>query len=60
MFIRTVLLFQKPILQPRKVHLSPEMFSVENNLLTPTFKSKRLQISKRYAEQIDTMYQDLD
>jgi len=45
---------------PRKVHLSPEMFSVENNLLTPTFKSKRLQISKRYAEQIDTMYQDLD
>jgi len=46
--------------QPKKIHLSSEMFTVENNLLTPTFKSKRPQLQERYQKEIDEMYEDLD
>jgi len=45
--------------QPKKIHLSPETFTVENNLLTPTFKSKRPQLQERYQKEIDEMYEDL-
>lgn len=42
--------------QIRKIHLDAEQFSVEQNLITPTFKLKRPQLLKHYKEQIDAMY----
>jgi len=40
----------------KSVHLSPEEFSVGNNLLTPTFKLKRNEAKKFFKTQIDDMY----
>uniref|UniRef100_H2ZCS0 Long-chain-fatty-acid--CoA ligase n=1 Tax=Ciona savignyi TaxID=51511 RepID=H2ZCS0_CIOSA len=45
---------------PKKIHLSTELFSVENDLLTPTFKSRRPQLYQRYKTEIEEMYQGLD
>ena len=42
--------------KPKKMHLSAELFSVENDCLTPTFKLKRHQAAKYYQKQIDEMY----
>jgi long-chain acyl-CoA synthetase len=42
----------------KKVHLEPEAFSVESNLLTPTFKKKRPQLQKWYQQVIEEMYKD--
>lgn len=40
----------------KAVKLESEMFAVENDLLTPTFKLKRPQLQKRYQADIDAMY----
>ena len=40
----------------KKFLLSPEAFSVENNLLTPTFKLKRKETREKYQAEIDKMY----
>jgi long-chain acyl-CoA synthetase len=40
----------------KKFHLSPEAFTVENNLLTPTFKLKRKDTREKYAKEIEAMY----
>ncbi|KAK0520184.1 medium-chain fatty acid-CoA ligase faa2 [Tilletia horrida] len=40
------------------LHLSAEPFSVENGLLTPTFKVKRPEAKKYYLEQIKKLYAD--
>ncbi len=40
----------------RAIYLEPEVFSVENELLTPTFKLKRPQLQKKYQAEIDSMY----
>lgn len=45
--------------QVKDIYLFPEMFSVENGLLTPTFKSKRTDLKKKFQSQIDEMYKDL-
>jgi len=45
---------------PKRIFLSEELFSVENNLLTPTFKARRPQIFKRYKTEIDKLYEGLD
>lgn len=40
----------------KKIHITPELFTVENNLLTPTFKLKRKETREKYQKQIDEMY----
>uniref|UniRef100_A0A183BHG0 Long-chain-fatty-acid--CoA ligase n=1 Tax=Globodera pallida TaxID=36090 RepID=A0A183BHG0_GLOPA len=42
--------------QVRAVFLEPEQFTVENGLLTPTFKSKRPQLRQKYREQVAALY----
>lgn len=42
--------------QARKIYLDREQFSVERDLVTPTFKLKRPQLLKEYKTQIDAMY----
>ena len=44
----------------KKLLLDPEPFSVENELLTPTFKYKRPQLQKKYQADIDAMYKALN
>ena len=40
----------------KKLHVEAELWSVDNGMLTPTFKTKRPDLQKRYQEQIDAMY----
>lgn len=42
----------------RAIHIGSEPFSVENGLLTPTFKMKRQQLKDRYESVIDALYQN--
>ena len=41
---------------PQKLHLTAEAFSVENEILTPTFKLKRNDAKKAYYSQIKELY----
>lgn len=45
---------------PKEIYLSSTPFSIENGLLTPTFKNKRIQIKRYYSDIIESMYQKLD
>eukprot|EP00735_Rhodelphis_limneticus_P008670 TRINITY_DN2186_c0_g1::TRINITY_DN2186_c0_g1_i1::g.12866::m.12866 TRINITY_DN2186_c0_g1::TRINITY_DN2186_c0_g1_i1::g.12866 ORF type:complete len:815 (+),score=275.02,sp/Q8LPS1/LACS6_ARATH/43.33/5e-176,AMP-binding/PF00501.23/1.9e-90,AMP-binding_C/PF13193.1/0.024,DUF2946/PF11162.3/0.2 TRINITY_DN2186_c0_g1_i1:48-2492(+) len=45
--------------QARDIHLAPEPFTVENNLLTPTFKLKRNEAKAEYTDIINAMYEGL-
>ncbi|XP_043945765.1 long-chain-fatty-acid--CoA ligase 1 isoform X2 [Protopterus annectens] len=42
--------------QVKDIILHPEMFSIQNGLLTPTLKSKRMELRKYFRSQIDEMY----
>lgn len=42
--------------QVKDIALHNEMFSVENGLLTPTFKAKRADLRNHFREQIDKLY----
>ncbi|CAF1287359.1 unnamed protein product [Rotaria sp. Silwood1] len=44
----------------KDIYLHPEQFSVENNLLTPTMKSKRSELAKYFQKQIDEMYKYIE
>jgi long-chain acyl-CoA synthetase len=44
----------------KAVHLYPEPFSVDNNLITPTFKIKRNIAKIVFKEAIDKMYAEND
>jgi long-chain acyl-CoA synthetase len=44
----------------KDIFLSSEMFTVENDLLTPTLKSKRPQLKAHFKEQLDKMYEKLE
>ncbi|KAF7138949.1 hypothetical protein RHSIM_Rhsim07G0082500 [Rhododendron simsii] len=43
----------------KAVHLDPEPFDMDRDLLTPTFKKKRPQLQKYYQLVIDNMYKSL-
>ena len=45
--------------QVKAIHLSSELFSVENECLTPTQKLVRHKIVKKFREEIDQMYASL-
>ena len=40
----------------KKIYLVPEDFSVDNGMLTPTFKIKRPVVEQHYAKEIDSLY----
>ena len=40
----------------KKIRLSSEMMTLENGLLTPTLKSKRAEVGKFFAKEIELMY----
>lgn len=42
--------------QVKQLHLEPTPFSVENGLLTPTFKSKRPQLRNKYKDVFSQLY----
>nr|XP_061792403.1 long-chain-fatty-acid--CoA ligase 1-like isoform X7 [Nerophis lumbriciformis] len=42
--------------QVRDIALHPEMFSVQNGLLTPTLKAKRAELRSHFRSQIDELY----
>jgi len=45
--------------QVKDIHLDGEMWTAENDLLTPTFKAKRPALLKKYRGVIDRMYENL-
>ena len=45
--------------KPKEIYLTLEAFSIDNDMLTPTFKLKRNIGKQKYQEQIDKMYEDL-
>jgi len=45
--------------KPKDIILTTEPFSIENNMLTPTFKLKRNIGREVYKNQIDAMYIEL-
>jgi len=44
----------------KDIYLHSEQFSTENNLLTPTMKSKRPELGKYFEKEIDEMYKDIE
>eukprot|EP00922_Rhytidocystis_sp_ex-Travisia-forbesii_P055007 GHVS01081476.1.p1 GENE.GHVS01081476.1~~GHVS01081476.1.p1 ORF type:complete len:616 (-),score=106.74 GHVS01081476.1:369-2216(-) len=42
----------------KKIHLHPELFSMENELITPTFKLKRHTAKKMFKDVVDAMYEE--
>ncbi|ORZ09050.1 hypothetical protein BCR41DRAFT_358800 [Lobosporangium transversale] len=43
----------------KKVHLTTDMFSVENGMVTPTLKIRRPQVREYFKEHIQAMYEEL-
>lgn len=46
--------------QVANIALYPELFSLENNLLTPTFKNKRPVLRKKFQSVIDDLYAEIE
>merc|ERR1711935_408870 len=44
---------------PKSIYLSEEPFSVENGILTPTFKLKRQQARDKFEKEIERMYAEM-
>ncbi|XP_022099327.1 long-chain-fatty-acid--CoA ligase 1-like isoform X2 [Acanthaster planci] len=40
----------------KAIHLHAELFSTENDLLTPTFKNKRMTLAEKFKEEIANLY----
>ena len=45
--------------QVKDIYVTSEGFTVENNLLTPTLKTKRPELKKYFTPQIESMYRVL-
>lgn len=43
----------------KRVHLTTDAFTVENGMMTPTFKARRPQVSAHFREQVQAMYADI-
>ncbi|KAG0270750.1 hypothetical protein BGZ95_001569 [Linnemannia exigua] len=43
----------------KRVHLTTDAFSVDNEMMTPTFKVRRPQVAAYFAKQIKDMYEDI-
>ncbi|KAF9131551.1 Long chain acyl-CoA synthetase 7 peroxisomal [Mortierella sp. 14UC] len=43
----------------KNIYVTPEQFSIENDLLTPTFKLKRHQAKEKYDAEIERMYKEI-
>ena len=46
--------------KPKEIFLTLDPFTIENDILTPTFKLKRNIARKVYQKEIDDMYAELD
>ncbi|OQV24778.1 Long-chain-fatty-acid--CoA ligase 6 [Hypsibius exemplaris] len=46
--------------QVKDIYVHPEMFSVENDMLTPTLKTKRNEIKKTFSKQLADLYSQID
>ncbi|KAK5978459.1 long-chain-fatty-acid--CoA ligase 1, partial [Trichostrongylus colubriformis] len=46
--------------QVKAITLCPDMFTVENDLLTPTLKSKRPKLKSHFASELSAMYSTLE
>ncbi|MEQ2214917.1 hypothetical protein XENOCAPTIV_023857 [Xenoophorus captivus] len=46
-------------LQVKDVHLHPELFTIENGLLTPTLKAKRTELKALFQSQLDQLYANI-
>jgi long-chain acyl-CoA synthetase len=44
----------------RRIHLTNELFSIENDLLTPTFKLKRSEVLEYYKKEIDLLLSKIE
>lgn len=44
----------------KSLYLDPEQFTVENGLMTPTFKLKRPPLQSKYTPQIEAMYKKIN
>ncbi|KNC98543.1 uncharacterized protein SPPG_06233 [Spizellomyces punctatus DAOM BR117] len=43
----------------KAIHLEPEVWSVDNNMMTPTFKLKRNEAADKYRPIIDALYEEV-
>jgi long-chain acyl-CoA synthetase len=44
----------------RGIHLAIEPFTIDNDLLTPTMKLKRVEAAKAFRSEIDALYNDIN
>lgn len=44
----------------KSLYLVPDQFTVENGLMTPTFKLKRPPLQQMFQSQIDAMYKKIN
>uniref|UniRef100_A0A8C7M8M2 Arachidonate--CoA ligase n=1 Tax=Oncorhynchus kisutch TaxID=8019 RepID=A0A8C7M8M2_ONCKI len=48
------------VVQVKDLYMHPELFSIENGLLTPTLKAKRVDLKKLFQPQIDSLYASME